>query len=357
MSEPSCSQAISLATARRAGLSDADALRLEQHVATCPDCAREIAMLDGIVDRLRAPAPTGAGRRALSRAMAGETPRFVPAAPGRRPSLVWGAGIALAAAAALVLVLTRPSAEPDSRPTGHATATAPTRVAVAHGVLDLETGTTISWSGAVVSLTAGRVEVGVDRAPHLPFRVETPSFVVVVTGTRFSVTLAAVEVVEGSVEVRALDGALLSTLHAGDRWELVEEDGVDGETVDGVTVAVTTTPATGLAVGDPTPPALEPRPRPRTTAIDTAPAREPSARERFAAAAALESSAPDDAALAYEAIERDGGPWAANALFARASLELQRGRRAVATALLERYLERHADGPNAADARDLLGRE
>lgn len=83
----------------------------------------------------------------------------------------------------------------------------------------------------------------------------------------------------------------------------------------------------------------------------------PSARERFAHAAALEASEPALALALYAELERAGGPWAATALYARARLLVERGRRADADVALARYLALYPAGPNADDVRALLGPE
>lgn len=372
-----CHQALALATARHAGLSDPDALRLEQHVASCPRCAEELPLLGRIVDIGRSDPSASDGaiaRRALGRALSGQEPR---ARSAPRPSWRIAVPVAIAAAASALLVAglgagvielgpsgrhAETSGEPPAA-RGHAHATAPTRVSVAHGVLDLEAGTQVSWSEAVVVLHEGRLRVAVDPRPHLPFRVETARFAVHVTGTRFEVTPQAVEVAEGSVEVRTLEGALLAGLHAGQRWELLPEATADVETT-------ALAPAPGdehreaaslerVAVAAAAP--HEERAPSRAAATDrgddTAAAEPPPARERFARAATLEASSPDEAATLYESLEREGGPWGTNALFARASLALTRGRRTEARTLLERYLALHPDGPNAPDARALLDDE
>ncbi len=79
-------------------------------------------------------------------------------------------------------------------------------------------------------------------------------------------------------------------------------------------------------------------------------------RERFQSGAALEVRDPLAAARIYRELASGAGPWAANALFAEARLSAERGQRDAAQALLSSYLERFPSGPNADDARALLGR-
>jgi hypothetical protein len=96
-------------------------------------------------------------------------------------------------------------------------------------------------------------------------------------------------------------------------------------------------------------PASAPTPAP---APPTAP--DDAARERYESALRLEGTRPDAALALYRALAAGRGPWAANALFAEARLELERGARDQATRLLRAYLERYPDGPNASLARALL---
>jgi hypothetical protein len=78
------------------------------------------------------------------------------------------------------------------------------------------------------------------------------------------------------------------------------------------------------------------------------------ARARFERAARLEASAPDLALTLYDELARSRGPWSANALYAQARLEFERGALPKAKALLVRYLQRHPSGVNAVDVRELL---
>jgi hypothetical protein len=75
---------------------------------------------------------------------------------------------------------------------------------------------------------------------------------------------------------------------------------------------------------------------------------------RYESAARLEASDPRAALAIYDSLARGGGPWAANALFAQARLELELGHRDRARRLLRSYLSRHPRGANAEDARQLL---
>ncbi len=73
-------------------------------------------------------------------------------------------------------------------------------------------------------------------------------------------------------------------------------------------------------------------------------------------AARMEASRPRSALAIYDKLAAGRGPWAANALFAQARLELELGDRDRARRLLRSYLARHPRGANAEDARQLLDR-
>jgi tetratricopeptide repeat protein len=80
------------------------------------------------------------------------------------------------------------------------------------------------------------------------------------------------------------------------------------------------------------------------------------AQQRFDRAARLESKDPRAALAIYHSLARGRGPWAANALYAEARLELELDHPQRAERLLRRYLSRHPRGLNAPDVRKLLER-
>jgi hypothetical protein len=82
----------------------------------------------------------------------------------------------------------------------------------------------------------------------------------------------------------------------------------------------------------------------------------PRAQQRFERAARLEAKDPAAALSIYAQLARGNGPWAANALYAQARLELERGRPQRAEPLFLRYLDRYPQGLNAADVRKQLDR-
>jgi hypothetical protein len=75
----------------------------------------------------------------------------------------------------------------------------------------------------------------------------------------------------------------------------------------------------------------------------------------FERAARLEARDPKAALEMYRRVGARG-PWAANALYGRARLELELGDTTRARRDLELYLRRYPEGANAADVRALLDR-
>ena len=78
--------------------------------------------------------------------------------------------------------------------------------------------------------------------------------------------------------------------------------------------------------------------------------------QRFEVAAGLEVRDPARALRIYQELASGSDPWAANALFAEARLEIEHRQLDRAHTLLGAYLQRFPRGPNAADARALLAR-
>jgi hypothetical protein len=181
------------------------------------------------------------------------------------------------------------------------------------------------------------------RAGRPEFVVDSGNVRVEVVGTRFRVervgASARVDTYEGTVRVVAGGRAVL--LGKGQRWP--QPSAPHAAPANVPVPAVQESPASpeGSAL-----PAERHSP----------PAGQDAARRAFERAASLEASAPDAALRIYQRLEQEGSPWAANALYARARLQLERGDRAAAAGALRRYLDRFPHGPNAADARTLLAR-
>jgi hypothetical protein len=279
----------------------------------------------------------------------------------RRPLL--GMSVGLAAAAALLLLLRSQPGGSGPQPSRIVTDDAPVALTVGRAAIRVAPDS-IVWMQSnhghevMMILEHGRVECTVahdDSQP--PLVVQAGDVRIEVVGTSFVVTRqgssAVVEVHEGVVEV----------FHQGKRMRV----GAGGQwSPAGIVPAAGTRTAATETSAQPTAPApagLPPQPAPspgdatqvatpRRGARPGEHAADP--KQRYEQAARLEASEPAAAIAIYRELARGKDTWAANALFAQARLELDRGRTRAAVRLLETYLRRFPGGNNAADARALL---
>lgn len=293
----------------------------------------------------------------------GEHRRFVPEqAPQPRSRLWW----ALApAAAALVLLGLRSllvpllpveSASPAPEesalapvalaapPATHiATTDAATRTTIGEATLTLQAQSELRFSGSdaqgwLVLLDRGQVDCEVaPRHGRPPFVVQAGKTRVTVIGTRFTVSRVGaeerVQVREGHVHVQS--GAEDRMLGPGESWP-------------GEPPMVSSDSLPELPEAAPARPSHAKSRAARAATRDRA--------SQFESAARLEASDPEAALARYRQLAAGRGPWAANALYAQARLELERGRIARAAKLLRHYRERYPNGTNAADVEGLLHR-
>lgn len=261
----SCARATSLLAGRSVGLTDAQRLELEAHLAGCDACARDErdlrALLGGAgFDQL----PTMGARtreRVIASAIraAGQDRDRLRASPRSwRWAALPVAGLAMAAAAVALLVtgdeanesapvaVVAPDAshamaqvvvdgvvtangvelapgatiEPGVELTAEDTAT----IAVGHAHVKLSAATALVWRAdeSAIELRRGRVHAVVDPAPQRPFHVRTRRFEVQVLGTVFAVSPRSVRVEEGAVRVIELrtGNVLVERLEAGGSWKL-----------------------------------------------------------------------------------------------------------------------------------------
>ncbi len=295
-------------------------------------------------------------------------------------------GALVAAAAALALLLWprdreavtvghRPErvAKAAPRPPSRiVTADAPSSVSVGDVALDVAARSALLVDGdddgsVLVVLERGEVAFRVaPRGARPPVVVHAGDARIEVVGTAFTVTRvgdsARVAVHEGAVEVMA--HGRRARVAAGQTWsagalvhpaapephERAERDRSDDS-------AGTRPQRRDRGTGTH-------RPDSRANAGTGAPTQEPAGstattvdeRALYERAARMEASRPRSALAIYDKLAAGRGPWAANALFAQARLELELGDRERARRLLRSYLARHPGGANAEDARQLLDR-
>ncbi|RMH43732.1 MAG: hypothetical protein D6689_04345 [Deltaproteobacteria bacterium] len=320
-----------------------------------------------------------------------------PAAVVPRRAWMWAAAGCAAVAAAAVALWPRAAGEPAAPQVSRiATGDEPSRVSFGDIAADVAPHSALVISGdgargAVAVLERGAARFAVEPRRGRPaFVVHAGDVRVTVIGTEFAVARhgdgASVEVYRGTVEIAA-PGEPTQRVGAGHRWPARAAAATAGDSPAGGSDGSNAAPDAGIdaraardarrdgdeagdgrragddrdrpaAARDRRRRSTAPRDRGRSgrplAAQSAAPA--PSPRDRYDRAARLEATDPSAAAAIYRDLARGAGPWAANALFAHARLELDRGRPARARELLEAYLRRFPRGANAADARALLER-
>jgi hypothetical protein len=289
----------------------------------------------------------------------------------RRPLI--GLGLGLAAAAVLLLVLRMPPAGETPQVYYVATKEAPVELMVGRAAIRVAPASIVSIQSSsdhavLMLLEQGRVECAVAHDEHQPpLVVQAGDVRVEVVGTSFAVTReggsAMVEVQEGVVKV--FHGGKRALVSGGERWTRAgtrpipaSAPAAAGSQTGAVAAATQESPRPTVGAGTETGRAAE---------IETGHATEIEGereagheahamelKRRYEKAAGLEATDPAAAIEIYRELARGKSPWAANALFAQARLELDRGHRAEAVRLLQLYLRRYPDGYNAIDARALL---
>ncbi len=212
-----CVGAGTLMTAAESGTIDpVDALRLEAHLASCGDCRAARRRLGALGALMREPPDAALSDAALARAVTAALDARPATAAAPRRTAAW-VGTLAAAAAIGALVLAWPQEHRPSPPV----LTDGERVIRLPGVRVIaEAGASVRperGSSAVV-LGSGRIRVSVTTGT--PFVVRTGRFEAVVAGTRFAVTSDGVEVWEGRVVVRSLQGQEFASLGPSQSWRL-----------------------------------------------------------------------------------------------------------------------------------------
>lgn len=404
----SCRQAreTMLAHVRRQA-SEAERLRLEEHLAQCAACSEERAQA-GLLEVLRdAPSPTLSGEararvlRSLTslpvrQAFTWQRPRF------RRQGL-----LALVAAAAIVFIVgvwpwggwapedkppavasqALPSAAPQLQQETalHARAPGVAEIAGAQVRYQADTAMRLHPAARRIDLLNGEIEVKVESRGGEHFRVKAPGFVVEVTGTHFVVRLDGVRTLEGTVRVLDESDHQIAVVRAGESWHVTGGWMAAAPAPDKPAAAPRREAPPSIKRSSPSLPerASAPTSAPELTAGqlldeargilsrgDTAKARQrialalecgPTPRQRavaelLGADALLVESRRDLALAAYRraADEFAAFPEGETASFVAAQLLFERGSRAQARVALEIYLERYPDGRFVREARERL---
>jgi ferric-dicitrate binding protein FerR (iron transport regulator) len=392
-----CRDAEQLMLLRSSGqLSEADGLRLEQHVSGCVSCRDDVVLGQVVRDTLRRSGrelSDTARVRTISRAFeaASEPPRHtVRAAPIKLAA--WGAGFAVAAAALFAVVRLQGNDAAQQAAQGSTLAATKTHAVdqaakatvsedwfetktpedrtFAHARVHLAAGSRARFHAANASLELerGRLELDVDPTPARRFQVLTQNFRVEVLGTQFSVEPSSVEVFRGRVAVYGRDGSpLVSELKAGHSYQYAPTKHVASR-------AVSAAPHRQVAVQSLQPKSSEvlssaawlERARAALSTQDTASARELVAHAEQAnprtvdraeagtlrAQAAMLDGDLNGAINLYVGVANKYGdlPAGENAAYAAAQLA-RRSRSSQEKALFERYLQRYPQGRFAKEAR------
>jgi ferric-dicitrate binding protein FerR (iron transport regulator) len=401
-----CMQATQLIQARAAGLSQANALRLEEHLAHCPNCSHQAHLLDGLrelSDASAMPLTQGARQRAVLQAFA-RVERPAPPLAAKTAWLVPSAcGAMLAAALIGWGVLRQPVLDSGARAhvlsgaverttRGEETAIATQNggvVQLAHATVELRAHTRARWNepARALKLEDGSVVADVDPAQHRSFRVDTERFRVLVLGTRFEVSTSEVRVARGRVRIEALNGTELAVLGAGESYTCAgapcqpRAEAVRTEIADVAREPESTDPASEAVANRRETRGAEVVPRPAVDRQldearqalgrrDVARAREIVAsvlRENLSrrdqaealslrAECALVAGDSEGASSAYQLVAKRFAhlPAGENALFASARLDAERLSGASAEAGLTRYLARYPRGRFVKEAEARL---
>jgi hypothetical protein len=382
----------------RGGVGEPTLLQLDQHLADCTACRAERARWS-TVGELRSWTPPALGSAAKDRIVgklrqAGRRPAAAVERPHAR---VWTWAMAGTLAAATlggavawrsqtrghepVAVQTRPSTS-TTPPPSQATQAALIAPAVREDVssfggaeLRIATGSDVELRPAAreIALGSGAVELSAPVAVA-PLHVRGPQFEMVLTRAHARFASDVVRVLDGAVEVYALDGRRLATVGAGAQWPSAPDAiGATTPAVAAPAATVQPTHASAAAAAAPANGSIRAtldRARARLADGDAEGARglirraltrhpttaELAQAQIFVAESYLVESDSERALAAYVAVARDfpRAPEGEAAAFATAQLWSERGHHAEAETALRGYLARYPDGQFAREARDRL---
>jgi tetratricopeptide (TPR) repeat protein len=237
---------------RQSGLSAAEGLQLEEHLAHCEHCRRDADRLDALRQVISSAEDQLGPRvreRIIRNALAA-APLTALSSPARHPGMSWSRlGVASAgalAAAAAVLWLSRapqthdplasspvPAVDkaPASPASSQSTSAAPPFELAATPGRDWSIGparvrvgraTLLRWQEQSASLHVGdaQAQIEIELAPDRPpVRVFARSYIVEVSAARFEIGPSTVTVFEGALRVLTPDGqVVVPRLAAGEAW-------------------------------------------------------------------------------------------------------------------------------------------
>jgi hypothetical protein len=253
MRDTACDTVCRLIDREASGWSEAERLRVEQHLGECEECSEVLSVSRFVRDTLNEAAgqlPEATRSRAIRNALS-ESTKKKPRLQEEKTWPRWTLGLTLSAAAAAVAlwVVRTPaptelatSSAPRTEQSASQAAQAPSKLVpgdesapivveskgreshtFAHATVTFSEATRTRFDAAqhTLFLEQGAIDVDVDPSKGEPFVVVTRHFRVEVLGTRFSVTNDTVRVEHGRVRVVGPDEAVLaSTLGAGEAFTL-----------------------------------------------------------------------------------------------------------------------------------------
>lgn len=371
---------------RAAPLSNASRLALEEHLASCDECRKDVAA----IDRLRSlaadlPSELSSTRRsrAIRAALATEVVARQEPVAKRFPWALAG-GLAVAAAAVLAIgAFALASSSPEiagvkegapkvdvpepiveEHAPSHVIASAGDRHVFGAATVELPNGGEFGYAEDErrLTLVRGFLRIVVDPSQQSSFQVDTARFSVLVLGTIFEVDELQVRVIRGAVKVLAPDGrVLVERLEADQTWTADVEPVADVQPVE-----VDTSPeharrllarareqiaARDLGGAQTTIQAALEAPHGTREAAEAATLRAAIAKNRGDLATAFRGYR--DVARRYARL-----PAGESALFAAAKIAVERGDRATARQLFDDYLRRYPSGRFRAEVlrnREALG--